>query len=419
LTLPVNAEPRDFAWRREDLLVVDGADWRLKRFALDGHALDDFGSAEVRGDLQQMLADKQQWQSQYRQGLLAALVLFALGLALAWWHQRQRMQSALAATAEELRFVGTPDEPLPTMLLKLLYVHLPLWLLAGTVVFVQRLRHIRQVWPDIDPVRIWGLAGLGLLTFVLILIWLPRWYRRVSRHPRHEAALNLQAMAWLKHTTHWADAARPGEHVRETWTQQQGLKKRWLVLTNRRLLVFTAPPGAKGPEARWYRAGIEQARIVRHNEMGLLDRLRTWGRPGCWLHLRMSDGATLQGQVPSQATAKRVLSHLGLAAGWPLKVKVASGDSAAARPLVWRAQVLASTLIPGAGQWWQRRSLSALALFSLWAGWLALATHPVVWAWWHHTTEVSDAQLMLALFPLGSAHLASALDAWHHRQTPR
>ena len=69
LALPAQAEPRDFAWRREDLLVVDGSDWRLKRFALDGHPLEDFGHAEVRRELQHMLADKQRWQTQYRQGL--------------------------------------------------------------------------------------------------------------------------------------------------------------------------------------------------------------------------------------------------------------------------------------------------------------------------------------------------------------
>lgn len=401
LALPEQAEPRDLAWRREELLVIDGHDWRIRRFGVDGHALDDYADVALRNALASERAEATQAMQQHRLARLAAAAALMLGVAT-WAWQRWRQDAPARAEAEvELRFVGTLVEPPLRLLAKQLIAHAPLLMaIACTALLIQP----SASW----PMRFGALGGI-----LAALALQPSWLKRLARHSAFESALNQQALTWLRLTPHWARVAKPGEHARETWVMRDGMRQRWMVLTNRRLLAFRSPPsGDNALEARWYRAGIERIRLVSRHRLPTWTRLQHTFAPGVWLQVRMADGRILQGLVPSQVTAERVLHHLGIPATHRDEVEPLSLDHLQAP--AW-APALASTLVPGVGQWWQQRRAQALLFFVFWAIWVAAVSMPVAMAFWHRSTAIGlSAWLMAVMPPLWTQALAG-LDAWIQR----
>lgn len=79
-----------------------------------------------------------------------------------------------------------------------------------------------------------------------------------------------------------------------------------------------------------------------------------------------------------------------------------------------RAATLASLLVPGLGQWWQRRRHVALLMFLGWSLVLVFMALPVMWALMGPRTEVRIQQVVVPLLLLMGAALLSALDAWQH-----
>jgi hypothetical protein len=409
LPLPTSAEPRSLKWRREELLVVDGADWRIKRYTLKGEALEDFGDEAFRRDLASKLALRHEWSEQHKMLTAAAVLSLVAALVLVARHRFLALKAARQASAEELRFVGTPVDAPSSILAKQILGTLPAWLCLLGLCVLAGSAGIHEALPELHPQQLSWIMASGAALALTGLAIMPGWLRVVSRKPEFESMLNAQAMAWLRTTPQWAQEARPGEHVRETWTMRQGWTTRWLILTNRRLLVFSAPPGHQEALRRWYRASILNAALLEPAQLSWLQRLK----PGGLLRMEMGDGTTIEGHVPSSVTARRVVTHLSLVAAGPRRgvSDKRSGATHKARAL-W--QVSAALLVPGLGQWWQRRQAPALLLFVCWLGWGVLQVQPVVWAWWQVTTEVSPGQLMAVLAPMLGLHLASMLDASAH-----
>lgn len=401
LELPDTAEPRDLAWRREELLVIDGHDWRIRRFGVDGHALDDYADATLRHALASERAQADAAMDRHRLGRLGAVVALLLGM-LCWALQRWRQQApARAEAGMELRFVGTMPEQAPRRLAKALIARAPLLM---TLAFLALIVQPGSTW----PVRFGSLGGM-----LAALALQPSWLKRLARHPAFESMLNQQALQWLRLTPHWAAAAKPGEHARETWLMRDGMRVRWMVLTSRRLLAFRSPPsGAQALEARWYRAGIERVRLVSRKRLPTWTRLQHTFAPGVWMQIRMADGRILQGLVPSQVTAERVLHHLGIPATQREEVEPLALDTLQTPGWV---PALLSGIVPGAGQWWQHRRAQALLFFVFWAVWLAAVSLPVGLAFWHRSTEIGTSAWVMALMPPLWTQALAGLDAWIQR----
>jgi hypothetical protein len=401
LELPPHAEPRDLAWRREELLVIDSHDWRIRRYGVDGHPLNDYADAALQSALKSQLTERRRALMDHKMAQTGAVGALMLGVA-AWVWQRRRQQAPARALAEsELRFVGTlPEKPLHQAGKRLL-VMAP-WLMALACLFLL-----------VDPATSWPTRYAALGGTLAALAVQPSWLKRLARHPAFESSLNQVALHWLRQTPAWAQVAKPGEHVRETWVMRDGQRQRWMVLTSRRLLSLKCPPQGDQPlEARWYRAGIERVRLVSRKRLPAWTRLQHTFAPGVWLQMRMVDGRIVQGLVPSQVTAERVLHHLGIPATQRDEVEPLALDQLKAP--AW-APAMTSLLVPGGGQWWQQRRPQALMFFGFWALWLAVVSLPVGLALWHHSTEVSLGACMMALLPPVWTQALAALDAWIQR----
>jgi hypothetical protein len=78
-------------------------------------------------------------------------------------------------------------------------------------------------------------------------------------------------------------------------------------------------------------------------------------------------------------------------------------------------QTIASLLVPGLGQWMQRRSGTALIFLVIWLLQLIVVI-PVVLAWWNVTTEVSVKTIVM----MGCSYVlicsVAAFDAWRMRE---
>jgi hypothetical protein len=78
-------------------------------------------------------------------------------------------------------------------------------------------------------------------------------------------------------------------------------------------------------------------------------------------------------------------------------------------------QTLASLLIPGLGQWMQRRAGTALLMFLAWAAVLILAAAPVAWTLWAPRAAVSARTVGYTLLVYASVCLVAGIDAWRMR----
>lgn len=401
LELPPHAEPRDLAWRREELLVIDSHDWRIRRFGVDGHPLDDYAGTALREALQAQRDSRDRHLRHHHAARLGAVAALSLGV-LAWaWHRWRGQAPARAQAESELRFVGTLPEKPAHLAGKQLLITAP-WLMAMACLFL--IGRPDTAW----PVRFAALGGL-----LTALAMHPSWLKRLARQATFESTLNATALHWLRTTPHWAAVAKPGEHARETWVMRDGQRQRWMVLTSRRLLSFKCPPQGDQPlESRWYRAGIERVRLVSRKKLPWWPRLQHTFAPGVWMQMRMADGRIVQGLVPSQVTAERVLHHLGIPAVQRDDIEPLSLEQLGAP--AW-APALVSGVVPGTGQWWQQRRAQALMFFGFWSLWLAVVSVPVGLALWHHSTEVSMGAVLMAVMPPLWTQALAALDAWIQR----
>lgn len=416
-------EPRDIQWHGEELLLVDGASYAIKRFSNDRKPLPDFGDVAVQSELAGLLANRNGLQTQYNAGLVAAVILFAVGFLAAMWAQAREKRQSLAALEVDLSQVGTPRLTSFQLFMAVINLYWPVML---CFVASQLLMPAAKWFPGVFRATVMPLLLLGVVVLMAVgLMLFVRTLRRSRDAPKSEAIFNFHAMQLLETDVPFWAHRQTGELPRETLMMtgpKRGLL--WLVLTNQRLLVHVSNLKDRTLMASHPRHTIATVRLLEAHELSWWQRLQsTLSLGGVTLRFDLKDGSTLQGATASTATARRLVALLQVSAfDAPTANQMAQTlrDQARLKPVspsidVAPRQVLASLLVPGLGQWMQGRSGTAMRLFLGWALLLVFFAVPVVWTWWAPRAAIPPGYGMyLAVAYLLTCGLA-AFDAWRMR----
>lgn len=406
-------EPRDIKWRGNELLMVDGADYSIKRYSDDRMPMENFGDEQVQAELTALAEHKSALTSRYNKYLGGAVILFVIAFGLAVRAQMREKASTLADLNVDLSQMGSPrltDRerfqssmkifwPLivPMIFMLLFPKALKAGLLSGNMMLIMAF---------VPPV-------LFLLSIVVV-VWLARKY---ASDGELEAVFNYQAIRFLeKESTFWK-VCLAGELPREALVLLSGAGgRRLLVLTTQRLLLFVTNLRDRTLSREYPLGEISAIRMLEPNEMGWFQRLKCFLNPlGGMLRINFRDGSQLSGFVAIQQPVRRMseLLHAAQAALpsiSPSRAAQPEGSNAKAG-----RQTIASLLIPGLGQWMQRRSGTALIFFVIWLLQLIVAV-PVALAWWNVTTEVSVKTIFMVVCAYVFICGVSAFDVWRMRE---
>lgn len=238
--------------------------------------------------------------------------------------------------------------------------------------------------------------------------------KRLSQLPAFEPVLNQGALNQLKsHGQLVARTLRDGEQVLEAFSPLPG--QAWWVLTNQRLLAFrrglfdaavmaahelsdvhgvSTEPGSVVPKARWRRASSDSA----------------------WLEVAIEGQLPVSGLVGSPVLAKRVAQHIhtlsaALRAKAPPRSPARPGHSAEQQARRYR-RAIASALLPGLGQWQQRRAGEAILFLAAWAAVLIFGSVPMLWTLIEPFTSVGVTEAVVVVLLHLMLSGLSAADAW-------
>lgn len=419
-------EPRDIKWRGNELMLVDNASFSIKRYSDNRISLADFGDAQVRAELAALLEKRQGPARKYDASLFGAVSVFLIGLALALLARSREKTVTLAGLNIDLTQLGTPR-------------------LSGFSLFAAT---FRLMWPTILGVivllesfdlldgesAIAGLAPhqaalLGLavipLTYLLIAI-LQIWnLRRRQEAPETEAIFNLRAVQFLQTDKTFWKLRQPDELPQETLILNRtkgGVN--WLVLTNLRLLVFVSNLKDRTLVGEYPLKDILRLHFLEPGEMVWRQKLQRFAMSaGALMRMDFRDGTRLDGFSISVQTARRIAAQLQAASRAEptiddmhrMQLDQARPRLAAERIRDASRHAIASLLVPGLGQWMQRRTGTAFFFFLAWLCALSIAV-PVAWTLW---TRLSSVSTRLILFSAGAYILICALaslDAWKMRE---
>ena len=347
------AQLRDMAWLDGHLLLVDGGDYRVLRFGADRLAEPDFGDAQVQGELRQMLADRLFWSrlgSRYA-FLLAALLLLC-GIAA---YARHRRLAALAVVeARETGRTAAQRQGAARLVRQRLWIYgVPVALrlaaaLAGMLLIYPAMVSAFMGASHRNPLLAVNLFFLSVFAPVAIVAAWQQWrHQRLMRDPRYEATLNHKATEWLALNDDWDRVREDGESPRES-ILLPGWRARWLLVTNRRVLLFVTSARERRLSREWPRRNLVFA--------GLPDELPGEKRPAWWrsllvprsnLVLCFADGERLVVRCASTVTARRAAQLLMQGRVAPRRLAPARGLRRAPGRR-WH-EVLASFVLPGAG----------------------------------------------------------------------
>ena len=360
----IGTEPRDIAWLGQQLLVVDGATYAVRQFGADGQALPNFGDATVQAALAALVADRSRAQWGYRIALYLAVALFAVGFVLAVWAERQKQRAAQ----------GVPITP-------------------------QRLgMPVLSPW---DRVRK-SLLFLPALLFFAALLWLALWpFGPPFGQP-------FWLVRWLAPLGAWGSVA-----------VASALSLLLLVvLTQRRVLVFAVNRRDRTLRHAFDNSEITHASAKHWAQWSWRSRLRSvWNGGVVKLELQSQGKTLLSGYVVSAITAQRMVALLALQSD-----RAATRKSGQRNRITdgngghWRWQVLASTLVPGLGQWMQHRPGTALLLFLMFAALTLAITVPLVWTLWGPRAAVSADRVANTVVTHCMLALIAAWDCWNMRR---
>jgi hypothetical protein len=414
-------EPRDIKWRTGELLLVDGASYSVKRYSDQRAALPDFGDAQVRRELTGLLALRDRLQVQYYAGLVAAVLLFALGFAAALRSQALEKQQALAAAGADLSQLGTPrlsGWALAVMAFQHFWLSLLVFAATALLQYVPRL-------PGLGKTVVWAVLLALLLVSLAAMFLLLRALRRAASDPQAEALFNYTAVRALETDVGFWSMRKPGEVPRETLMLTSGAgTQRWLVLTNQRLLVFVTNFRDRTLAAEYPRRTIAGLNLLEPSDMRWWQRMQRAGGMGAVLRFKFKDGEVLEGTTPARQTAQRMaellratafdaptISQMGRALREQSEARKASAQG---QPAL--LQVLGSLLVPGLGQWMQRRNGTALRMFLAWVLVLLVSAVPVVWTLWAPRAAVSPTYVLSVAASYLIICALAAADTWRMRK---
>ena len=410
-------EPRDLTWAGGKLLVVDGASYRVLRFGADGARAGEFGDAGTAAALLQRKALKLRY-GRLHNGLLAGGVLVFLA-ALVLAVRAERGAQAGARQRAELASLGaaTPAAGPWSVAGRWLLLAAPVLLLvAWTFPWLLRLRP----WPSwlaagLAPLGLWAPVAVAAFVLVAILLWQRLAFAWAGARPGWEAVVNAAALRLLRRAQ-VGEQLLEGEQVQDT-VLLIGLPARAVVLTQWRLLVFALSATDCVLERAAARADVTAAQAATAGEMNWMGRLRLLLNSGAGV-LRLEMGAAaVAGYVISLVTAQRMAAAMrdrsAIAPGMP---PWQGAPAQARRRIAWAWAVLASALVPGLGQWMQRRRTMALLLFLPWAGWLLQVSLPLAWTLAGPRAEVGVGSVLSALQIHLLLGVVAAWDAWRMRK---
>lgn len=309
LDLGDGARPIDLGWSGDTLLIVEGRDWRIRRFDTLNQPLPDLGDDAVRQELAGLRDEQGRWQAVHRIGLWAAVAM--LGAAALWWAWLAHRAAPSAALASEtIRFLGTPVLPTGAWLRQALVVFAPFIALLVWMLLIRALLSPTVLGGQASRVLVMATVGLGM-TGLLALSWLSTWWlRRQARRPDAEAVLNIVPVRWLMRSGDWQRVAAPGELVRETWLLRHLWRPRWLILSNQRLLVFSGRPRGRVLQGDWTRKEVVRVSLREGRTLRWWQRLANQAQLGCVMRIELRDGTVLEGGVASRVLAQRVQAQL-------------------------------------------------------------------------------------------------------------
>lgn len=411
------AQLRDMAWLDGHLLLVDGGSYRVLRFGADRLAEPDFGDAQVQRELGQMLADRQFWaRLGSRYAFLAAALLLLCGIAA---YARHRRLAALAVVeAREMGRTAAQRQGAARLVRQRLWIYgVPVALrlaaaLAGMLLVYPAMVSAVMGASLRNPLLSVNLFFLSVFTPVAAVAAWQQWrHQRLMRDPRYEATLNHKATAWLALNDDWDRVREDGESPRES-ILLPGWRARWLLVTNRRVLLFVTSARERRLSREWPRRELVFA--------GPPDEVPGQRRAGWWralmvprsnLVLCFADGERLALRCASTVTARRAAQLLMQGRDAPRRLARAAGTRRT--PTRRWHEVLASFVVPGAGQWLQGRFASGTVLFTAAALLTLLDWGPVAWASSGPKMHVGNWQKVAPLLMWLLLAAVAATDAFH------
>lgn len=414
------ARVSDIAWFNDQLLVVDGDRYQVSRFSSTRDEMPRFGDAEVHGELDEMLERRLFWtllSSRYMFLIAAGLLLLGIAAYSRYKKVSQKQTIALRVAKE----IGTPCLTTSQYIWQWFSVVAAPYGIRIFVFFFSLFWLLQRLVSSLSSVDL-GLQETTLLTskflsvlvpvlpIIVWLVWERYLYQKASANPAREAILNRHAVAWLNKFDDWDQVKLEGETPRESITLL-GWRRRWLVVSNKRILLFAAGARERRLVSDWPRSSISEVSGMPTPLEGALQR---WWRKGFRtkvnLYIKFTNGDELRGLSASSAAATRVITLLEKTAipSAPNSMESVGPDKRNRR---WY-EVLASLAIPGLGQLLQDRFVSGAVFLTAAIILFLLGVGPVIWASTGPKMDVSfNAKLGSAIWWLLLAVIA-AWDTW-------
>lgn len=422
LDYPVSGtvEPRDIRWLGNELLLVDGASFAIKRYSDDRVPMDDFGDMQVQAELSGLLSQRNRLENRYRLYLGGAIMFFVVGFGFALRAQVLEKQQALAKLNVDLSQLGTPILLPGKRLAGLLKMGWPALLLIGGCVLL--LFYLLQRTPSLDKLVL--LLILLVLLFPLLIFLARINIKRFLARPETEGILNGHAVLSLQANAAFWRSCQPGELPQETMAVWVKGGLNWVVLTDRRLLLYAANIRDCALARETARSELLRVRLLEKHEMNWWQRMQVlFNAFGAIVRFEFRDGTSLSGFCISSQTAQHIAERLELPAH-----EIEANEVIAPQPVVQAEtcapdvksdkaafQAIAAFLIPGLGQWIQRRSGTALMFFVVWLFilWDAILIGLTLW---NTRSDVSWTRILsTSAFYLLVCNL-SAWEAWRMRE---
>ena len=410
-------EPRDIRWRGNELLMIDGARFSIRRYADDRAPMDNFGDMQVQAELTGLLSQRDHLKNRYKLYLGGAIAFFLIGFGFALRAQLLEKRLALAALKVDLSQLGTPILSPRARLAGLLKSGWPAFLMVGGCVFL--LLYLLQRTPSLDKLVFILISLLLLLPPAIFLI--RRNVKRFLAQPETEGILNQHAVLSLRINTPFWRSCQPDELPQETMGLWVNGGLNWIVLTSRRWLLYAANMTDRTLVRECPRSELLRAHVLEKHEMTKRQRLQVlFNAFGAIVRFEFRDGTSLSGFTISAQTARRISSLPSATAQntvieGKLNLQPAESPAPAVKNDKAMLQTIASFLIPGLGQWIQRRSGTALMFFVVW---LFIVWDAVIigLTLWNAMSDVPWTRILNTVFLYLLMCGLSAWEAWRMRE---
>jgi hypothetical protein len=427
LPAPPGFEPTDVDWVDQHVLATDGAAMAVHRWSVDGQVLSDFGDDAFARRLRDVGATRTRLWRLHEGALRVAIPVFAVAFLLALLARRREGLAAAAASRLDLSHLGTPQPGNAALIGLSLRILWPLLaMLAGSQ--LPRLAPVRRWFaaatPDDLVPRVAMIAAIAI-AWALVAVVVVRVIRRRARLQEFEPVMNGTAMRRLLATPADQLPLADGEHLVETFmlvrqTGRGGFGRaaaamRWGVCTNQGVRLFRVAGRSQWLDEEFALADVVDVSTEAppRSETGWSPAwvARRTGR-GAWLAVTLRDGRVVQGVVTSLTVHARLVRFFSQPnAQPPATPRAAVATPVLVGPTRGRA-ALASALLPGLGQWWQRRGGMGLLYFVPWAIVVLAFSIPIAWTLLGARADVSSHRIALAFGMQLAYTVLAAWDAW-------